>query len=133
MNVPSFLTLHINWPWVSIIAPIWCRRKLLWWRVIQTPIHECIRISLRVISSFSSFSRTIILVSPTSYLVSGSWLLEQCATWVPVGGLGLKPNQIVFSGFHNFGATITPTYITGGSPLEIEGLVSGLVFTVLLW
>ena len=74
--------------WLSLFAPICCRRKLLWWWLNKALICEYSRM-LRVFF----IRRTVgIWVSPWSltYLDSGSWSPKQCEKWVPPCWVGIR-------------------------------------------
>lgn len=59
-----------------------------------------------------------------SYLVSCSYSPEQCWTWYPSHGVGLKPYQILVSYSHKLCATVATANLACKSPLETEGLYS---------
>lgn len=108
------LTLCILTSYRPVFVTVYCRKKLLWWRLRGPPIFrhrgESLGYSLFKYVHLAEFSECIL---PGAYnCLDTSFLpLQWCQVWIPSCESGLKSNQNVIS--DPFHATVAPVGTSG--------------------
>jgi len=102
---------------VQVLDSVYCRKKLIWWRMNTTMIYWSSRMSLGSILLLCSFSRTIFPSLGLWYKQFQILDIQTASVWGPTQGVGLNPSWIMVGYSHNFWGTIPTTYHSGREPL----------------